>query len=133
MSLAAWWLDTVREFGRQLGIEELTPGGHGLVQLVFADGGLLAVEPVEREQQDEVMVYLARPAGYDAAMLWRRALARAHHSQGLPRPLQVAVRGDGPQALIVALVRLQRSEFTLQALAHAFDFLDGWHQELRRG
>ncbi|MES2480724.1 MAG: hypothetical protein V4609_01905, partial [Pseudomonadota bacterium] len=44
----SWINDTVADFGRQLGMPQLDLGDHGVMQLAFASGGLLAVEPVQR-------------------------------------------------------------------------------------
>ena len=126
----SWVHDTVAEFGRQLGIEGLDFGAHGVAQLQLQSGGLLAVEPVRRGETDEVLVYLGRPTGFDAAGLLRRALVKAHHGQAGAMPVQVALRGDFPDALLLALVRMPERDFTLQSLGQALDYLRRWHEGL---
>lgn len=125
----AWVRDALAEFGRQLGIEQLSFGSHGVAQLVLQSGGLVAVEPVRRGDRDEVLIYLGRPVGHQAGALLQRALARAHWREGGPYPVQVALRGDGPDAMLLALVRLPERAFTGQSLAHAVDYLGRWLDE----
>jgi type III secretion system chaperone SycN len=128
----SWVHETLAEFGRQLGLPDLGFGAHGVAQLQLQSGGFLAVEPVRRDQADEVLVYLGRPLGYEAAATVRRALARAHHSAAEPLAVQVAVRGEGPDAVLVMLVRLPERDFTLQSLGQTVDALGRWYEALRR-
>ena len=67
----SWVNDTLSEFGRRMGLELLGFGEHGVAQLVFQSGAVLAVEPVRRGEIDEVLVYLGRPLGFEAARLTR--------------------------------------------------------------
>ncbi|HZY20501.1 MAG TPA: hypothetical protein VFE82_18675 [Ramlibacter sp.] len=124
-----WVHDTLAEFGRQLGIDRLDFGRHGVAQLQLASGGLIAVEPARRGDQDEILVYLGRPVGHQAASVLRTALANAHFRHGGPMQVQVALRGEGPEAILLALVRLPERAFTPQALARAVDFLQRWLDE----
>ena len=126
----SWVHDTLADYGRRIGIERLDFGSHGVAQLQLESGGLVAVEPVEREGQDEVLVYIGRPAGHDAGRVYAAALAKAHHSHGGPFALQVALRGHGPEALLLALTRLPERSFTPQTLAHAVDHLRRWLDEV---
>lgn len=126
-----WVHETLADFGRQMGLPDLDFGQHGVAQLQLESGGLLAVEPVQRGDAAEVLVYLGRPLGWDAAPLLRRAAQRAHHSEAGAWPVQLAVRGDSPDALLLALVRLPEREFTLQALGQAVDYLGRWFEQLQ--
>ena len=129
----SWIQDTVADFGRQLGMPQLNLGDHGVMQLVFASGGLLAVEPVQRGGQDEVLVYLGRPVGHQAPALVRVALAKAHLAKGGPWPVQTALRGNGPDAMLMALVRLPQRAFTQQVLSQAVDYLTRWLDDVQAG
>lgn len=127
----SWTHDTVAEFGRQLGISQLDLGDHGVAQLAFANGGALAVEPVQRAGQDEVLVYMSRPVGHQAAAVLRHALSKAHFKNGGPWPVQVASRGNGADALVTALVRIPERGFTPQVLNQAVDYLTRWLDEVQ--
>jgi type III secretion system chaperone SycN len=131
--MSSWIHDTVADFGRQLGIDGLGLGSHGVTQLAFASGALLAVEPLERPQGNEVLVYLARPAGHQAAALLRVAWARATRIAGGGAPVQVALRGTGDEAMLIALQRLPERGFTPQALAQAVDHLSRWLDDVQAG
>ena len=126
-----WVHDTVAEFGRQLGIDNLGFDKHGLVQLQMHSGALLAVEPAQRGQTPEVLVYLIRPAGHMAANMLRKGLAKAHYSNGGSMPVQVVIRGGGPEAMLLALVRLPERAFTTQTLAQAVDYVGRWLDEVQ--
>ena len=131
-----WVHETLAEFGRELGLMDFGTGAHGVAQLRLASGALLAVEPVRRGKAhgvDEVLIYLGEPLGFEAAALRRRALEKLHFSHGGPYPVQLATRGEGPQAMLLMLVRLPERAFTRQALGHVVEYLHRWHDELRHG
>lgn len=126
-----WIHDTVAEFGRQLGLPDLALDGSGAAQLQLQAGGLLVVEPAP--QTGDVLVYLGRPVGFDGPAVLRGALARAHHSAAGPWPVQVALRGDGPEALLVVLARVPERDFTPARLSRVVDGLGHWSDGVRHG
>lgn len=121
-----WIDDTLADFGRRLGLGHLDCGAHGVAQLTLSGGGLIAIEPVTRGDEEEVLVYVGRRAGHDAPRLLRQALVKTHHAHAGSLPVQVALRGQGPDALLLALLRLPAREFTPQRLDRAFDHLNRW-------
>lgn len=127
-----WVQDTVAAFGRQMGLPDLSFGDDGVMQLQLQSGGLLVVEKVRRGLADEVLVYLGRPLGFEGADLQRRALMQAHCATAQALPVQVAVRGEAPEALLLMLLRLPARDFTLPALEHAVDYLGRWFDGARR-
>lgn len=129
----AWIQDTLADFGRQLGIDGLDFGPYGVAQLQLASGSVIAVEPVRRGQDDEVLVYLSRPVGHQAPQMVSVALARSHWRNGGPLPVQVGLRGRGAEAQLLALVRVPERTFTAQALAHAVDYLGRWLDDVQAG
>ncbi len=131
--MSHWIHDTVGDFGRQMGIEGLDLGSHGVTQLVFASGAVLSVEPVEQASRNEVLVYLARPAGHEAPALLRLALTKASRVPGGAPAVQVALRGSAADAMLIALMRLPERGFTPQALGQAVDHLSRWLDEVRAG
>jgi type III secretion system chaperone SycN len=133
MNTAAGWMqETLAQFGQQLGMHALEPCPDGSATLELEAGGLLGVEPGQGKLA-EALVYLARPLGFEGGAVLRRALERAHHGAASPLPVQVAVRGGGPEALLLALVRVPEREFTVQGLSQAVDFLLRWCDGVRHG
>lgn len=122
----SWVDDTVAEFGRSMGIPSLRVGEHGNLQLKFAAGGLLAIEPVRRGDTDEILVYLGEPLGFGGARRVVLALSKAHFRNAGVRDVQIAVRGEGADSLLLALTRIPEREFTPQNLGHAVDYLHQW-------
>lgn len=128
------WIDeTVTEFGRQVGIEALAMNRHGNTQLTLGNNGLLTVEPARRGDREEVLVYLGRVVGHQLPLLNRIALAKAHHANGSPLPLQVVCQGQGPGSMLLAVTRFPERSFTPQALMHAADYLARWLDEVQAG
>lgn len=126
----SWVHETLAEFGRQMGLPALDFGQHGVAQFVFESGVLLAVEPVQSGEHEEILVYMGLPVGYHGAVMGRMALAKAHHGEAGAMPVQVSLRGDAQDTLLIALVRLPAREFTLQSLGQAVDFLRRWFGSL---
>ncbi len=121
-----WVDDTVAEFGRSVGIPGLRFSEHGNLQLKFATGGLLVIEPVRRGDTDEILVYLGEPLGFNGARRVMLALSKVHFGNVGVRDVQIAVRGEGADALLLALIRIPEREFTPQNLGQAMDFLHQW-------
>jgi type III secretion system chaperone SycN len=128
-----WVHDTLADFGRQLGIDGLGFGNFGVAQLQLQSGAIIAVEPVRRLDLEEVLVYLGRRTGHQMATVLRKAMAKTHYSQGGAFPVQVGVVGAGPDAMLVALVRMPERAFTSQSLSHAVDYLTRWLDDAERG
>ncbi len=128
-----WIQDTLAEFGRQLGIEGLEFGPNGVAQLRLEKGGFIAVEPVRRGPDDEVLVYFGRPVGHQVVQATMVALSRSHWRNGGPLPIQVGLRGMGPDTQLLALVRLPERTFTTQSLGHAVDYLGRWLDDALAG
>lgn len=126
----SWVHDTLSEYGRQNGLGDLGFGSHGVAQLVFQSGVVLAVEPVSRGEIEEVLVYVSRPLGFDGPRLLRRALIKAHFKEAGALDIQVSSRGLGSELALLTLVRMPARNFTLQALDHAFDYLTRWYASL---
>lgn len=123
----SWIDDTLRDFGHQMGIEALSFGAHGAAQLVFQDGSVLSLEPVDRKGTEEVLIYLSRPMGFDAPKIRRVALNQAHYKHASPAfSVQVVSHGQGPDGHLVALIRLPARGFTLQILDRAHEHLSRW-------
>jgi type III secretion system chaperone SycN len=127
-----WVHETLAEYGLQLGLGAWSLGRYGVAQLELQAGGLLAVEPVQ-SRNPEVLVYLGRPLGFDGATVLRNALVRAHHSTGSALPVQVAVRGEGPDALLLVIVRVPEREFTIDTLSRMVEYLSRWSDGARNG
>jgi type III secretion system chaperone SycN len=131
-AMPAWVQDTIAQFGQQLGVPALAIGSHGVAALELHNGGLLAIEP-GRARAPEVLVVLGRPLGFDGGAALRKALAMAHHGAAATLPVQVAVRGEGPDALLLALARVPEREFNLQRLGQTVDFLLRWTEGALHG
>jgi type III secretion system chaperone SycN len=128
----SWVNETLAQFGQQLGLPLLELGTHGVAQLELQAGGVLAVEPAPGNVA-EVLVYLGRPLGFEGGAVLRNALSRAHHGNAHPMPVQVAVRGDGPEALLLVLVRVSEGEFTPQTLGRVVEYLGRWSDGAHHG
>jgi len=125
-----WVDDTLAEFGRMAGLPGLAPDTSGAVQLSLEAGAVLGIQPAQAGERGEIVVFMGRPAGLEKDKLVRRALSLANFRNAPPLPVQVALRGEGPDGLLVAAVRLSERQFTLPKLTHAIDFLIAWHDKV---
>lgn len=126
-----WIHDAVAQYGRQLGLPELGLDDNGAAQLELQAGGILAVE--HAPASGDVLVYLGRPLGFDGPAVLRRALERAHHSAAGTLAVQVVLRGDGPEALLLVLARVPERDFTPPVLSRTVDYLGRWSDGVRHG
>lgn len=126
-----WINDTLAEFGHRVGLQNLGLGEHGVVQLQLQSGGILTVQPHMRDNREtEVLVCLSLPLGYGGAQLLKRALMQAHYSRTQSLTVQVAVHGQGPQAQLLAMTRMDERELTAQRLEQTFEQLQHWLGQL---
>ncbi len=125
-----WIEDALLEFGRHMGVDRLAFGPGGLVELRLENGSVLTIED-QSTTKDELLIHLRQPVGYQAADWLRNALARCHAECHSPWPLQVALRGQGSEALLILLTRVGVRGFTPQALSQAIDYQLRWAESLR--
>jgi type III secretion system chaperone SycN len=123
-----WVHEALLDFGRQLGLTAFGFGPRGVARLDFATGGMLGIEPAHAG--GDVLVYVGRPVGFQPASVLRAALTRAHWPEAELLPLQIAMRGTGADASLLALVRIPGREFTHQSLARVVDTLLNWCDEV---
>lgn len=126
-----WVHQTLAEFGQTIGINGLDLGAHGVAQLEFQSGARLAVEANQRGKEEEILIYVSQPCGFELARILPRALASAHFSQPARWPVQLATQGEGPEASLILLLRMRDRDFTLQSLGEAVDQLMRRFDELR--
>jgi type III secretion system chaperone SycN len=126
-----WIADTLADFGRQIGIDQLQADPEGRLRLQTDGGSELAVEQVLRDGQDELLVYWTLPVGYQAGAWVQAAFARAHEEAPARWPVQVGLRSGGPDTQGVLLVRTPARGFTPQALGQVMDLLRRWREALR--
>lgn len=125
-----WVQHALADYGRQLGFSALSLDQRGVAQIELQSGSILAIELVSRGSEEEVLVYLIHPLGYDGATAKLKALQRSHYLQASGLPLQLACRGDGPDEQLIVLTRMGSRLCTPQMLGQAFDNLRSWVDEL---
>jgi type III secretion system chaperone SycN len=121
------WLDnTLAEFGRQLELPDLRLNAQGAVRLTLASGKPMSLEPLLQNGQQEVLVTLGLPVGHEAASHAQAALKMAHAESFPPLDIQLALFGQGADALLIATTRLPARAFTVSTLSGAVHTLDRW-------
>lgn len=121
-----WAASIIAEFGRSIGIDDLTPDEEagGAVQMAFGADGLLCLEPTE----DHLLVYLAREIPEHDLAIKVRALRAVRPDKPWAWPVQVGTRGPGR---LLFLVRLPQRDASLSALEQVLDILVRLHAEAR--
>lgn len=125
-----WVQNALADYGRQLGFSALALDEHGVAQIELQSGWVLAMELVPRGSEEDVLVYLIRPLGYEGTSTKLKALKRTHYLQTPGLPLQLACRGDGPDEQMIVLTRMGSRRCTPQVLGQTFDSLRAWADEL---
>lgn len=126
MQAPFWVTQTVEEFGKALGIEELAFGEKGVLQLEVEDLGTLTLEL----REEAVLVYLDKRSPHHDPQSLSRALQLCHHSQSLQPWIQAALLGEGRLAFAV---RIANDEFQLAALEEAITALSNLHDAMAEG
>jgi len=123
------WVDqTLADFGRGIGIDNLTLNAQGVAQLQLQSGTLLAVELVD----EQVLVYIAQMLAFEDEALKLRALRAADFRNGGAFPVQIGLSGTGMDAMLIVLTRVPERKFTLPLLGQAFDSLCGWYEAVQK-
>ncbi len=117
-----WIDDTIEEFGRTLGMDDLAFDERGLIQLDFETTGTFGLE----RETEAVLVYLRRDLPHPTADNFRRALSSCHHSQNPPFEVQPALLANGH---MLFAVRIPAKDFQLPMLQRALAYLDLMLQE----
>ncbi|WP_142848248.1 type III secretion chaperone SycN [Telmatospirillum sp. J64-1] len=120
----SWVAQTIAEFGRSIGIDNLQPDAAGLVQMAFDSGDRLCFEEVE----DELLVYLIREVDSHDPALKLRALALCGEIRQWEWPVQAGLRGADR---LVFLVRLPQRAVSLNVLEQSLDLLTRLHAMAR--
>lgn len=125
-----WTQDAIADFGRRIGLEGWTLNSHGVAQLQFQSGALLAVEPVA----DEVLIYLVEDAPYTSPAQWLDALKRCHARRRGAWPIQVGRRANAAGSTeVVVLTRMPERSLTPQQLEEAVLGVMRWRDEWASG
>jgi len=120
----SWIEQTIAEFGRGLGIDDLRLNERRHVQLALGSGGLLGIEVVE----DTVLVFLSREVSPHDPELRMRALRLCHFKRQWPFPVQAGLRGNDR---LILLARIPERQFSLSTLEQAMDLLVRLHGMVR--
>jgi type III secretion system chaperone SycN len=118
--------ETLRDFGRSLGISGLGLNPHGVVNLKFEARGTLYIEPAE----ETVFIYMSRETFNPDKEMLSRALSLCHYREALPFPVHTALGGD--QQLIF-LLTVSARDFSLPVLEKAIDLLTRLHRKVSEG
>ena len=115
----------VADFGRSLGLPELSLREGGVACLGLDSGDTLTLEALH----DELLVYLVHAAPHVSTAQLLGALQACDLRRTEPGPrLQVGLRGDGGDAHLVLLVRLIGRVLTAADIEAAVDALLGWQR-----
>ena len=123
MTATIWVTQTLHEFGRMLGIDELAFDEQGTVQLAFEQLGVLELECAG----DSTLVCLKRSLRHPDAQTYRRALEICHYDETDFDWLQAALIGEGQLALAT---RIPHENFQLSNLEQIVTTLGDLHDRL---
>lgn len=113
---------TLAAYGEQIGISDFDFDAGGAATLKTSSGRLLTVE----RGDEEVLVYVSEPLGYDAAATLQQAFKHAHFSRHGETPVQIAARDVRGERSLISLVRVPERDFTVLRLQQTVDHLSRW-------
>ena len=119
---------TLQQFGASAGITDLRLDARGQAVLRTDSGQLLGLEQTDQD----MLVYVAQPARYDASDRLLQACKRAHHSRLGEWSIQPALRNYDDTPHLLVLIRLASHELTEARLHQAFAYLSQWLETLDR-
>ena len=105
----------IARFGQRMGIANLTLSPGGIMALDVAGMGGVYFE----RNQEDLLVYLARPAPPHDHGIPRRILAACHHSKGHPAPLS----GGMHKGQAILLIRVAERNITTASLENTVKYL----------
>jgi type III secretion system chaperone SycN len=119
---------TVADFGRSMGMDGLAFDENGLVCLDIERTGTLYLE--YRQQEQQVLVYLARTMDSLQEQWLEQALARCHYQYNHPMDISCGLKGDN---ILFFLVTFTENAFIVNSLHRALDLLVQQHDAVVKG
>lgn len=117
--------ETIAEFGRSIGMEDLALREDGSLVLDMQQLGSLAIELIG-ERREDLSLSLSRriqPPDENACV---RILELCHYRSPAAWPVRAGFNGAGD---LLFAVKMGTFDFTLTNLHQALDWLDGLHQQ----
>ena len=124
-----WVTETVRDFGRTIGIPELALDEDGCVAFEVESDGILGVQDLETSGSNEVLISLAKPLPHPPGISVRSVLRMSDFRVNPKWQLQAAIR----DADLVVTLRTPRHSFLLNALEEAIESLFDIHARVAQG
>lgn len=119
--------ETIHEFGRSLGMDDLRLRENGALMLQVDNIGTIAFELIG-EFRDHLAMSLTRQIEPPDAEACRRILELCHYRSPSPFAVHAAFNSHGS---LVFAIGFEASEFTLPNISTAIDLLDGLHQQIQ--
>jgi type III secretion system chaperone SycN len=117
--------ETVWEFGRSVGLDDLSLRGRGAAVLEIENVGTLAFDAAG-PGGEAVVVSLSRPLPFGRSPRWGDVLARTHYRRRGRGSVQAGVSGDR----LVFAVMLPAGEFSLHRISEVLRDLDDAHRSV---
>lgn len=117
------WIDeTIKDFGRGMGMEGLALNEQGMLCLSFETRGNLYLEKTE----NGLLLYLARDIPDHHPEILEKAFRLCHFREELPLDVHP---GFGNPSSLVFLVRIDEPDFSLPRLEEGFNLLMEMHDK----
>ncbi|MBB5037715.1 CesT family type III secretion system chaperone [Prosthecobacter dejongeii] len=117
--------ETLADFGKSIGLENLTFRDNGTVLLDMEKLGSLAIEWIG-DRQETVSLSLIRRIEVPDERACKRLLESCHYRSPAPFPTRLGLAGAGE---LFFAVRLEAREFTLPGIHQALEWLIAVHDQ----
>jgi hypothetical protein len=118
-----WVSDTVSAFGQSIGIADLALDNDGYLLFSLESGGLLCVQDLHAEGDNDILVTVVQPLPMPRAAAVRKALLLADFRKSPAWQMQVGLRGED----LSVTLRMPRPSFVLSAFEDAVQALFDFH------
>ena len=119
----SWIEQSIKQFGRSVGISSLAFDGDGALRLGTGSGGTIELHHQHELSPPALLIIVSELVGFNRAARLRAALRLADFRQQAVSPLHVALDGDQ----LVLATRMDERAFSHPALEAVLDQLDRLH------
>ena len=117
--------DTLADFGRSMGIENLALRDNGTLSLNMEQLGTLAIELIG-ERREDVSISLMRRIETPDSQACQRLLESCHYRNPAPFPVRVGLTSQGE---LLFAIRMDTRQFTLPSIHQALEWLISLHDQ----
>ena len=122
--------ETIKEFGKTIGVNALTVNKHGVVHMEIDDIGDLFIDERDKDNESKhsVYVYLLRIYEFATERLYKNAMFLCLDNILMEYNINPVLRNDSALGFII---KHRAEDFTMQSLSKSIDILQNMQDRLQ--